>query len=105
MSGESEYLRRPDAAGHLKVLECLRKWDPIGVFEIDLNWPKDEYDGYSATIVRLLDAGMSTEDLIKHLREIVEQNMGSTCNVEKTSAIAHELVEFWKKWKNVEPSG
>jgi hypothetical protein len=32
MDQESEYLKRPDAMGHLKVLEVLRRWDPLGEF-------------------------------------------------------------------------
>ena len=49
---KSEYLKRPDAQGHLKVMELLRKWDPIGVITKE---NQDEYDMYSADIVRLLD--------------------------------------------------
>jgi DNA relaxase NicK len=93
---ESEYVRRPDAKGHLKVMELLRKWDPIGVIT-DEN--QDEYDNYSATIVRLLDAGISEKDLFKHMKRIVEERMGISCDKKHTQQIANELVEFWKEWK------
>jgi hypothetical protein len=96
---ESEYLKRPDAQPHLKVMECLRKWDPIGVFSIDSDWPKDEYDGYSGPIVRMLDAGISAKDLAKHLRGLAEKNMGCQCDRAKTMEIAEELVAYWKQIK------
>jgi hypothetical protein len=95
---ESEYTRRPDAKGHLKVMELLRKWDPIGVIT-DEN--QDEYDGYFANIVRLLDAGISEKDLFKHMKEIVEEQMGIPCDKKHTKQIVHELVEFWKEWKTI----
>ena len=67
---DSEYLHRPDVQGHLKIMELLRKWDPIGVYYPGSDCPLDEYDGYSATIVRMLDAGVSEKELFKHLYQI-----------------------------------
>lgn len=93
---ESEYLRRPDARPHLKVMECLRKWDPIGVFAVGSNWPQDEYDGYSGHIVTMLDAGVDAKSLAKHLRHLAEDNMGCRCDMAKTKAIAEELVDYWR---------
>ena len=96
---DSEYLKRPDAQPHLKVMEALRKWDPIGVFSIGSDWPKDEYDGYSGPIVRMLDAGIDAKALAKHLRRLAEKNMGCRCDRAKTMEMAEELVEFWKQLK------
>jgi hypothetical protein len=96
---ESDYLRRPDAKGHLKVMELLRAWDPIGVLD-DPDWPKDEYDGYSATIVRMLDAGISEKELYAFMKRIVTQHMEISCDRKKTKQVAHDLVEFWKEWKD-----
>jgi hypothetical protein len=96
---DSEYLRRPDVQGHLKIMELLRKWDPIGVFEIDDDWPQDEYDGYSATIVRMLDAEVSERKLFKHLHQIETEHMGCNGNKKHTKAIAKEMIQFWKEWK------
>ena len=95
---ESDYVRRPDAQGHLRVMELLRKWDPIGVLD-DPDWPKDEYDGYSVAIVHMLDAGASDKELYMHMRGLVTGNMGISCNEKKTREIASELTGFWKRWK------
>lgn len=100
---ESEYLHRPDAKGHLKVMELLRKWDPIGALD-DPTWPDDEYNMYSAPIVLMLDAGVSERKLYGHLKRIVTDRMELRCDKTKTKQIAHELVEFWKEWKT-EPAG
>ena len=96
---ESDYLHRPDAKGHLKVMELLRDWDPIGVLD-DPDWPKDEYDGYSATIVQMLDARIPEDELYTFMKRIVTDNMEIPCDKKKTKQIAHDLVEFWKEWKD-----
>jgi len=98
-SKKSKYLQRPDVQGHLKIMELLRKWDPIGVFGIDDDWPKDEYDGYSATIVRMLDAEISERDLFKHLYQIETEHMGLNGNKKNTKSITKEMIAFWKEWK------
>ncbi|WP_172830230.1 hypothetical protein [Opitutus sp. GAS368] len=95
---ESEYIKRGDVQGHLKVMELLRKWDPIGVLQTP-NAPKDEYDLYSADIVRLLDAGITEEQLSKHLNNIATQRMGLTRDISGDRPIARELVSYWVGWK------
>ena len=95
---ESEYLRIPEAKGHLKVMALLRKWDPIGVLD-DPEWSDDEYNMYAAPIVRMLDAGISEKELFDHMRRIVQERMEISCDKKKTEQTAHELVEFWKDWK------
>jgi len=96
---DSEYLHRPDAQGHLKIMELLRKWDPIGVYYPESDCPLDEYDGYSATIVRMLDAGVSEKELFKHLYRIETDHMGLKGNKQNTKSIAKEMIAFWKAWK------
>lgn len=95
----SEYLQREDAKGYLKVLEMLRKWDPIGVFEMDADWPEDEYDGYAPEIIRLLDAGGDTDRVAQELGAIAHQRMCITTGKARDIGIAKELVEFWRTWK------
>lgn len=92
---DSEYVRRPDAKGHLKVMELLRNWDPIGVIS---GQNQDEYDGYSPAIVRMLDAGISERELYRHLKRLVK-HMGIRCDRTKTKRMARDLVAFWNEWK------
>jgi len=96
---ESEYLKRPDAKGYLRVRDALRRWDPIGVFRFDADWPEDEYDGYIAPIVRLLDRGVTAEGLANVLEHIATESMGVRADPERDRAIAKELVDFWEEWK------
>ncbi len=90
----SDYLRRPDAAGYLKVLEVLREWDPIGVIS---SANQDEYDSYAPAIVRMLDAGVSEALLFEHMAEIVTERMGINVDRHKTKECASQLVQFWKE--------
>ena len=103
MEQKSEYLRRPDAKGHMKVLELLRKWDPIGVICKD---NQDEYASYAPRIIRLLDAGCTAKQLTQELYRIKTQHMGLKRSWFKTreKEISKELVTWWKEWKNSQTS-
>ncbi|MEM1107338.1 MAG: hypothetical protein AAGH99_01460 [Planctomycetota bacterium] len=89
---DSDYLKRPDAQGHLKVFEVLRLWDPIGVADI----APDEYDGYAPEIVRMLDGGIDTEQLERWLIDLANGHMGlSHVDQPHTRSCADELTKFW----------
>jgi hypothetical protein len=88
----SEYLGMPQNQPHLKVMAVLRRWDPIGVIS-ERN--QDEYDGYSARIVRMLDAGATVDDLVEHMRWIVTERMGIGFDEAHSRDCAKELVEYW----------
>ncbi len=99
MDQESEYLRRPDAEGHLKVLEVLRQWDPIGVIS---EQHQDEYDSYAPRLIRLLDAGCTVGQLARELYKIKTQEMGlggSWLGIRERQ-IAKNLVVWWGEWKS-----
>jgi len=92
-----DYLRRPENQGHLKVMEILRDWDPIGVIS---EQNQDEYDGYSAGFVQMLDAGASLEELTKHMQWIVKDQMGlGFFDQAKSRRCAEAMIAFWQKWR------
>jgi hypothetical protein len=81
--------------GLTKVLEVLRKWDPIGVLE-DPDWPRDEYDAYAPAIVKMLDQDMSRDKIVDHLSWIASEYMGlGSYNRDHTIACVQELIDFW----------
>ncbi len=93
-----EYFGNPEFAGHFKVMEVLRKWDPIGVV-CENN--QDEYDAYSVGFMRLLDAGGSVDELVAEMRCVVLERMGMPSFDERHArACATELVSFWRSWKD-----
>jgi hypothetical protein len=49
-------------------------WDPIGVRA--MGGPSDEYDSYAPTILRMLLAGATEEELVVHLYAIETEQMG-----------------------------
>jgi hypothetical protein len=93
---ESDYLKRPDVQPYLKVCELLRRWDPIGVFQIDKDWSKDEYDGYAPALIRLLDQGADEATVADYLKKSAQKSMGIESNPPRNAEIARELVEYWK---------
>lgn len=94
MSDDSEYLRLPQNQPHLKVMEVLRRWDPIGVIS-ESN--QDEYDGYSVQVVRMLDAGATADSLVDHMRWIVTERMQIAFDESHSRDCAQELVDYWSR--------
>ncbi len=95
----SDYLKRLDVQGHLKVKEALRKWDPIGVYGSDSDWPDDEYDSYSGPIVSFLDSGAPKERILEYLHDICERHITLPFDRPKTEKIIDELIIYWPTWK------
>ena len=95
---ESEYPRRPDAKGHLRVLKLLREWDPIGVIS---DTHQNEYDTYAPRLIRLLDAHCTHHRLAEELRTIRTQDMGLRQSPVTASEkqLAEALVHWWTDWK------
>jgi hypothetical protein len=48
-------------------------WDPIGVHDAG---PGDEYDGYVAEVMRLLESGASRDTIMDHLADCESDSMG-----------------------------
>jgi hypothetical protein len=94
----SDYLKRLDVQGYLRVQEALRKWDPIGVCP-GSGAPADEYDSYAAPIVRMLDGGASKEEIMKYLKSICVERMEIGFDRTHSEEIVGELLAFWPLWK------
>lgn len=95
----SDYLKRLDVQGYLRVKRALVEWDPTGVLDAVSDWPDDEYDAYTAPVVRLLDQGASKEEILTYLRICCEEAMCVGFDHPKASRIVDELIAFWPQWK------
>lgn len=83
-----------DAGGYEKVLEVLREWDPIGIISERI---QDEYDCCAASVVKLLDAGATADDLRQHLIRLADKHMGILADEKQTQACAEKLVKLWRE--------
>ena len=54
----------------------FERWDPIGVRELDRRWPRDEYEGYAAGILELIDHAASDDVVAEHLARLETAWMG-----------------------------
>ena len=94
---ESDYLGQPEMAGHLKVLDVLRRWDPIGVIG-DRN--QDEYDAYAPDFIHRLDQRLPVAEIVEFMRGLAQHHMGMpTFDESRARACATELAELWRSWK------
>ena len=61
------------------VSEALfARWDPIGAKAMDPAWPRDEYEGYAASVLALLRASASDDVVAELLARIEDHWMGLT---------------------------
>ena len=61
------------------LAECIQMWndfDPIGVYDLDDNWPRDEYETYARQSVKLLTSGADLYRLKAFVRSAVHVTMG-----------------------------
>jgi hypothetical protein len=65
----------------------FERWDPIGVRELDRRWPRDEYEGYAAGILELIDHAASDDVVAEHLARLETAWMG----VDPPSSLEHRL--------------
>ena len=54
------------------------RWDPIGAKAMDPAWPRDEYEGYSASVLALVQANASDDVVAELLARIEDHWMGLT---------------------------
>ncbi len=68
-----------DGALLAAVSEALfARWDPIGAKAMDPAWPRDEYEGYSASVLALVLANASDDVIAELLARIEDHWMGLT---------------------------
>ena len=54
----------------------FERWDPIGARAQDAKWPRDEYEGYAAGILELIDHAASDDVVAEHLARLESAWMG-----------------------------
>lgn len=65
----------------------FERWDPIGVRAEDPRWPRDEYEGYAAGLLDLIDRKASDDVVAEHLARLETAWMG----LEPPSPLQHRL--------------
>ncbi len=65
----------------------FERWDPLAVRAQDKRWPRDEYEGYAAGILELIDHAASDDVVAEHLARLESAWMG----LEPPSQLQHRL--------------
>jgi hypothetical protein len=65
----------------------FERWDPLAVRSQDERWPRDEYEGYAAGVLELIDHAASDDVVAEHLARLESAWMG----LEPPSPLAHRL--------------
>ena len=82
------------------------EFDPIGVFQIDEDWPKDEYDSYIGPTLRLVIDGRAVTEIESYVRSVVHEHMGLSETEQGNEAIrefARKFSEWYQKhWAGTE---
>ncbi|MGW5261533.1 hypothetical protein ACWEQG_11180 [Microbispora sp. NPDC004025] len=72
----------------------LNRWDPIGVYDEELNFPPDEYDCLIGPLLKRLSSGADVAGISEYLWYEVEEHFGLDPESRGTDAFAAKLV-FW----------
>jgi hypothetical protein len=54
----------------------FERWDPMGVRAQDTRWPRDEYEGYAAGVLELIDNAASDDVVAEYLARLESAWMG-----------------------------
>lgn len=65
----------------------FERWDPMGVRAQDKRWPRDEYEGYAAGLLELIDHAASDDVIAEHLARLESAWMG----IDPPSPLEHRL--------------
>jgi hypothetical protein len=71
----------------------FERWDPMAVRAQDPRWPRDEYEGYAAGILELIDHAASDDVIAEHLARLESSWMGlePASPLERRLAVVAEL--------------
>jgi hypothetical protein len=65
----------------------FERWDPMKVRAQDPRWPRDEYEGYAAGLLELIDHAASDDVVAEHLARLETAWMG----IEPPSPLDHRI--------------
>ena len=65
---------------YAEMRDLWHKWDPIGVYSISDDWPRDEYDAYLGPTLRRLESGESVQAIEEYLAFVELEYMGLSEN-------------------------
>ncbi len=65
----------------------FERWDPMKVRAQDPRWPRDEYEGYAAGLLEMIDHAASDDVIAEHLARLETAWMG----IEPPSPLEHRI--------------
>ena len=69
------------------------RWDPIGVYGVDDDWPPGEYEQYATHVVGMLQGGETAASISHYLTQQATGSMG--VGPGPARAVAQRLHEWW----------
>jgi hypothetical protein len=86
--------------------DLWNEFDPIGVFQIDNEWPKDEYDGYVGPTLRLIIEGKGIVEVENYVRSVVHDRIGLSETKQGSEAVgnfARKFTDWYRdRWPDTE---
>ncbi len=90
----AEWWRR---SGERELRQIINEWDPIGIFDMDLNEPPaDEYDLYVSWVFTALYDGGAVAEVRRALASALG-NMGLGPANEREDLFAERIVCWWRE--------
>ncbi|HUX80293.1 MAG TPA: hypothetical protein VMW10_11220 [Alphaproteobacteria bacterium] len=83
-----------------ELRDLWNEFDPIGVYIDDQEWPRDEYESYCGTSMRLLEQNAATSELEAYVQSALDK-MG----IEGDDKKINDFVKRMQKWFQEKWSG
>lgn len=84
------------AAGRewFQLRDLVNQWDPIGIYDVETDFPPDEYECLEGPLMSRLRAGESSEQIGEFLHNQLRDHFG----LNPTSSRPHEFAERLTRW-------
>jgi DNA-binding PadR family transcriptional regulator len=102
-SAWDDWMPPGEAGERVTISRLLKRWDPIGVFATQSDWPEDEYEGYVSPIISSLKTGPDESGIKRQLEQIRTEYMGLQPAPNADADAARQICEAWANLKATEP--
>jgi hypothetical protein len=77
-----------------QLQDLIWEWDPIGVASIE-DWPKDEYNCLVGPVMRMLERGMTADEIAAVLVADLREHFGLDPDLNETAIFAAKATAWY----------
>jgi hypothetical protein len=84
-----------------ELRQIVNRWDPIGVFDHDSDWPQDEYECMVGPLMPMLERGRSVPELVAYMQKELREHFGLDPVPGEAEQCAAEAIAWYQSaWRD-----